>query len=138
MKTRAIAASLAVALTFFGGSSAFAAPRHHQAPRVSAHGLRGSIDYTREYPAARYGHGQLVDLVGDEYSGLGFYPLPRQYREAATRYGRYRIATNAIRYAVASQAIETGYFFPAGDDYRFGVFNPNDGVGSPFFAGYYN
>ena len=138
MKSRLVAASLAVGLMIVAtGTSAFAASRDREATHAVRHGLRGSIDYTQEYPASRYGHGHLVDLVGDDYSGLGFYPLPRQYRDAATRYGQHRIATNAIRYAVASQAVETGYFFPAGDDYRFGVFNPNDGVGSPFFAGYY-
>ena len=79
----------------------------------------------------------MVDLVGDEYSGLGFYPLPHPFREAATRYGQYRASTNAVRYAVATTAIERPFFFPAGNDYKYGVFNPNDGVGTPFFAGYY-
>ena len=138
--TRSIAAASIAALVLCGslGASA-AAPVRHDIRGSRQVAWHGSVDYTHNYYSAdRRGHGAYTDLVGDSYSGLGFYPLPRAYRAAATRYGEHRIATNAIRYAVASQALETPFFFPAGGNgYRYGVFNPNDGVGTPFFAGYY-
>ena len=80
----------------------------------------------------------LVTLVGDRESGLGFYPLPSQYR------GRGRVADrrgDAIRYAVGAE-MGNGYFYGlGGEDYgerhHHAVFNPVDGYGTPFFAGYY-
>ena len=138
MKMNGFLASLGAAALLCGGVASSEAATHK--PRQRAYHLTSSVTwhegYGHQYASARPGH--LTDLVGDTYSGLGFYPLPHQYRAAAERYGRYRVATNAVRYAVASQAIETPYFFPAGgNDYKYGVFNPNDGVGTPFFAGYY-
>jgi hypothetical protein len=80
----------------------------------------------------------LVRLVGDRESGLGFYPLPSQYRvrgRVADRRG------DAIRYAVGAE-MGNGYFYGlGGEDYgerhHHAVFNPVDGYGTPFFAGYY-
>jgi len=98
-------------------------------------------------PAVMYAHGRVLhgraraghyaDLVGDPDSGLGFYPLPWVYRVGAWR-ARQRQAFNAyndIRFAIMSQAIYS-YVFPYNDN-RPGVFNPYDGYGTPFFAGYY-
>lgn len=98
-------------------------------------------------PAVLYAHGRaphgrarsgyFADLVGDPDSGAGFYPLPWVYRVGAWRahqrqaYNSY----NAIRFAIMSQAMYS-YVFPYNDN-RPGVFNPYDGYGTPFFAGYY-
>lgn len=136
-KSACLAACAAALLCGLGAQTATARTiRSHGARQAAIH---NSVAYADAgvYGTPRIPPGHLVDLTGDAYSGLGFYPLPRAYRAAAARYGAYRTATNPIRFAVASQAIETGYTFPAGNDYRFGVFNPNDGVGTPFFAGYY-
>ena len=84
---------------------------------------------------ARAGH--YADLVGDPDSGLGFYPLPWVYRVGAWR-ARQRQAFNSyndIRFAIMSQAIYS-YAWPYNDN-RPGVFNPYDGYGTPFFAGWY-
>ena len=85
-----------------------------------------------------HGRSGLVALVGDRESGLGFYPLPRQYRtEGAPRDRR----GDAIRYAVATEAGTSYYYGQGGDGFadRRGrtLFNPVDGYGTPFFAGYY-
>lgn len=81
--------------------------------------------------------GRLASLVGDRDSGLGFYPLPAQFR-AGGRPGRR--PGDAIRYAVETEAGVNNYGLVG--DYsreRHGhtVFNPVDGYGTPFFAGYY-
>lgn len=94
------------------------------------------------YAHGRVAHGRqrgghFAELVGDPDSGLGFYPLPWVYRAGAWR-ERQRHAYNAyndIRFAIMSQAIYS-YAWPY-DDRRPGVFNPYDGYGTPFFAGYY-
>jgi hypothetical protein len=86
---------------------------------------------------------QFVALVGDQGSGVGFYPLPWQYRAGAWRERQRRAmeASDAIHYAVASEAIGYDYLFPGGEGYglthHHGIFNPVDGYGTPFFAGYY-
>ncbi len=98
--------------------------------RYAPKGLRGRLTASRR-------RGYYAPLVGDRGSGFGFYPLPWVYRVGAWRYRQRRAieAQNAIRFAVASQAIYS-YVFPS-DDNRHGVFNPYDGYGTPFFAGYY-
>ncbi len=92
-------------------------------------------------PRGRSHRTGFADLVGDPDSGLGFYALPIQYRVGAWRY-RMRNERppwlNPIRFAIAADAARYNYWLPVGPNgYRYGVFNPNDGVGSPFFAGYY-
>jgi hypothetical protein len=86
----------------------------------------------------------FVALVGDKSSGYGFYPLPWHYRVGAWRWRQQRAARSAeaLGVAVASTAVYSyGYGFPGGYGYglsnHHGVFNPVDGYGSPFFAGYY-
>jgi len=98
--------------------------------------LRPGVVYTSR--------GHYAALVGDPGGGLGFYPLPYQYRVGAWRY-RLRTAPppwvnpNPVIAAAQAQAVR---YYGWGDptpasDYRYGVYNPIDGVGSPFFAGYY-
>lgn len=97
--------------------------------------MRGRLTAVRRRP-------HFAALVGDPGSGYGFYPLPWAYRVGAwrARQRRAMASAEAIGVAVASTAIYS-YGFPYGDDYGFGhhhgVFNPIDGYGTPFFAGYY-
>jgi hypothetical protein len=83
---------------------------------------------------------RFVALVGDPDSGLGFYPLPIRYRIGAWRY-RVRHQRppwqNPVLFAIAADAARYNYWVPANEGYRYGVFNPVDGVGTPFFGGYY-
>jgi hypothetical protein len=92
---------------------------------------------------ARRAHGRgtgFVDLAGDPDSGLGFYPLPIHYRLGAWRYRlmhRRPYWQNPVLFAIAADAARYNYWIPGNRDYRYGVFNPYDGVGTPFFGGYY-
>jgi len=84
--------------------------------------------------------GRFVALVGDPDSGLGFYPLPIKYRIGAWR---YRVShrrppwQNPVLFAIAADAARYNYWVPANEGYRYGVFDPVEGVGTPFFGGYY-
>lgn len=136
-----------VAPAVTGGSPSMASPRarhisaHHVEARsvvggkYASHRMRGRLTTVRR-------HGHFAELVGDPGSGYGFYPLPWVYRAGAwrARQRRAMASAEAIGVAVASTAIYS-YGFPYGDDYGFGhhhgVFNPIDGYGTPFFAGYY-
>ena len=86
------------------------------------------------------GDSGYVDLSQDEGSGAGFYALPAPYKAEARRQRavQYRNDSAAIGTAIASEAIEydydEGYAFGNGH----GVFDPVDGVGTPFFGGYYH
>jgi hypothetical protein len=42
-----------------------------------------------------------------------------------------------VLFAIAADAMRYYAWIPANQGYRFGVFNPIDGVGTPFFGGYY-
>ncbi|WP_158809976.1 hypothetical protein [Beijerinckia sp. L45] len=86
----------------------------------------------------RHGTG-MTTLVGDRESGLGFYNLPAQYR-AGARLARSHQG-DAIRYAIGSE-MGNGYYYgvggeDAGESHHHAMFNPVDGYGTPFFAGYY-
>lgn len=89
----------------------------------------------------RWGRG-FVELSGDPESGYGFYPLPAAYRIGALRYRQSHPRPpwdNPIIYAINADAARYDYWTPVADQgYRFGVFNPQDGVGTPFFGGYYH
>jgi hypothetical protein len=92
---------------------------------------------------ARRAHGRgtgYVALVGDPNSGLGFYPLPIRYRIGAWCYHlthRRPPWQNPVLFAIAADAARYNYWIPGNQGYRYGVFNPYDGVGTPFFGGYY-
>lgn len=99
--------------------------------------IRGHVAYA---PASTRHKAHFIDLVGDPDSGYGFYPLPVQYRIGAWRYRqRYQVPPwlNPLYSTIAADAIRTPGWIPANAGYRYGVFNPIDGVGTPFFAGYY-
>ncbi|MGH6812949.1 MAG: hypothetical protein ACREDM_11620 [Methylocella sp.] len=83
---------------------------------------------------------RFVPLVGDPDSGLGFYALPIKYRIGAWRYhlrNRRPPWQNPVLFAIAADAARYNDWIPANQGYHYGVFNPVDGVGTPFFGGYY-
>jgi hypothetical protein len=131
----------------FSWGIAAAAAAGTQPPSISRGGHGASHKQARltaGAPGARRAAGQStgwVNLSEDSASGAGFYPLPPQYRNGAVQTRQRRAleyANNPIRSAIASE--EIGYDFDEG--YAFGhghgVFDPDDGYGTPFFAGYYN
>jgi hypothetical protein len=124
-----------------------AAPLQASEHRSGAAGHRVHGHAVLSGPAVLYAHGRaprgrarvghFAELVGDPDSGAGFYPLPWVYRVGAWRAHQRQAfnSYNAIRFAIMSQAMYS-YVFPYNDN-RPGVFNPYDGYGTPFFAGYY-
>ena len=111
---------------------------HHSYIRSIGYGSR--LYGRRAHRVLRGRTGHFVALVGDPDSGLGFYPLPIRYRIGAWRY-RLRHQRppwqNPVLFAIAADAARYNYWIPANQGYRYGVFNPVDGVGTPFFGGYY-
>jgi hypothetical protein len=82
----------------------------------------------------------FADLVGDPESGYGFYPLPPAIRYSAARHRAYYRQfwwQNPVISAMAADAVRNPCFIPANQAYRCGIYNPIDGLGSPFFAGFY-
>jgi hypothetical protein len=132
------------ALAFaFGSTGAEAASKHHHHAQTHYSSYRnvggmsvGVMEPGKVY--SKYGH--YTELAGDPHSGLGFYPLPYQYRVGAWRYHmRHAPPIPPVIQAARDQAVESySWEMPTPDDaYAYGVYNPVDGVGSPFFAGYY-
>ncbi|MEJ0093653.1 MAG: hypothetical protein WDN46_09490 [Methylocella sp.] len=143
-RERISAVAFAAALAFAGGASA---PAAAESKHIGAHDPLIGANHTRggmrtRLTANRHSTG-FVALVGDKDGGLGFYPLPWHYRVGAWR-ARQRQAiesSEAIHSAIAADATGYDYLFPGGEGYglthHHGIFNPVDGYGSPFFAGYY-
>jgi hypothetical protein len=139
---RRVAWSLAIVAATAFISGAQAADRHHH-HRSHMHYAGGGVGLAYASAPRGKGHGHVAHyaaLVGDPGGGLGFYPLPTQYRVGAYRY-RVRNQPgpwdDPVRYAIAADAVRYVDWIPGGRDYRYGVFNPYDGVGTPFFAGWY-
>jgi len=108
-------------------------------------GPRGHVGYAHVETGVTFRHGRrYVDLVGDSRSGLGFYPLPASIRAGAERYriahSYYGPYGNPVQQAVIDDSVRSWAWTPtsAVNGYRYGVFDPIDGVGTPFFAGYYS
>ncbi|MEW6438938.1 MAG: hypothetical protein AB1508_17410 [Pseudomonadota bacterium] len=128
-----------------GSAGAEAASRHHHhATHYSSYRNVGGMSVGVMEPGkvySKYGHYQ--ELVGDPHGGVGFYPLPYQYRVGAWRYHMRNApppwAVPPVIAAARAQAVENySWQMPTPDSaYSYGVYNPVDGVGSPFFAGYY-
>jgi hypothetical protein len=146
---------LAIAATFAFAQTAAARARSPSGKQAVYHGhvigtLHRNYIRTIRYGSRLYGlrahrvlrgrKGHCVALVGDPDSGRGFYPLPIQYRIGAWRC-RLRHQRppwqNPVLFAIAADAVRYNYWIPANQGYRYGVFNPVDGVGTPFFGGYY-
>jgi hypothetical protein len=119
---------------------------HRHAAKLHGSYLRslgpGAIGYPhRAHGGLRWRGTRFADLVGDPGSGLGFYPLPLHYRVGAWRYRLHHWRPpwqNPVLFAIMADA--TRYYYdwvPANQGYRYGVFDPIEGVGTPFFGGYY-
>ena len=138
----------AVALAFGPADAQTATRHHHHGQYVSQHYSHyrnvGGMSVGVIEPGKVYSkHGHYQELVGDPHGGLGFYPLPYQYRVGAWRYHMRNApppwAVPPVIAAARDQAVRTwGWELetPA-NAYSYGVYNPVDGVGTPFFAGYY-
>ena len=127
---------------------AFAAPVEASArPAAGAHRrhaddqLRGRLSYA-EPPGRADAPSSFLDPPQDGWNGAGFHSPPQPYRSDPRR-GRvieYARERNAIGAAIAIEAV--GYDFDRDHGYSVGnshsVFNPVEGVGTPFFGGYYN
>ncbi len=140
----AIAATVAFATTFALTSAASAKPRHHHvAKHHYFHKLRHAkhVGYLPR-GASGYGRG-YTELVGDPDSGLGFHPLPLRYRVGAWRHhmrhrGEPPWIRNGVIYAMMADAARYDWYWSTPiDAYRYGVYSPFDGVGTPYFAGFY-
>ena len=132
----------AMALAFSSAGADAATKHHHNRHHASHHGMGMSVGVMQPgHVYSKYGH--YSELVGDPHGGVGFYPLPYQYRVGAWRYHMRHApppwAVPPVIAAARDQAVETySWEMPTPDDaYSYGVYNPVDGVGSPFFAGYY-
>jgi hypothetical protein len=111
---------------------------HRSFIRSLGHGSR--LYGLRAHGISRGRTRHFIALVGDPDSGLGFYPLPIRYRIGAWRYRVRHLRPpwqNPVLFAIAADAARYNYWVPANQGYRYGVFNPVDGVGTPFFGGYY-
>lgn len=144
---RCAAALVLLAAAFAFASAAAAQGRVHRKAhhhhRHYVHKVRhhGRIGYLPRGASER-GRG-YVELAGDPESGLGFYPLPYHYRVGAWRYKmRHRAPpwiSNGVLYAEMADQARYGYSYwttPA-HAWKYGVYNPYDGWGTPYFAGYY-
>lgn len=114
--------------------------RHHVVRRVWHR--HGRVRYTRRRWHRVHRHG-FVRLVGDPRSGLGFYPLPYHQRVRAWRYRMRRRnlppwIENGVLFAIMADSARYNYAFATPiDSYKYGVFDPYAGLGTPYFAGYY-
>jgi hypothetical protein len=122
-------------------SAVTANPTLHRTSAMLPRQVRARVAYAPRAAGVARGRGTgFADLVGDPYSGYGFHPLPIEIRIAAARYRfvhRRFWWQNPVLAAMAADAIRNPCWIPAGQEYRCGVYNPIDGVGTPFFAGYY-
>ena len=137
---------LAIAAAFVFAPAAQASPRskhsvsYRHAGGMSHHSFIRGIGNSRAHGVSRRHGTGFADLVGDPGGGLGFYSLPARYRVGAWRY-RVRHQRppwqNPVLFAIAADAVRYNDWIVTNQGYRYGVFNPNDGVGTPFFGGYY-
>jgi len=148
----AFAGAGALILAHAAGAKQHLAPNQNTAhkqlggkiPRVyiRSFGISGGVAYARRTHGAPLERGTgFRDLLGDPGTGLGFYALPLRYRIGAWRYRvthRRPWRDNPVLFAIAADAARYNYWIPADRGYVYGVFNPYDGVGTPFFGGYYD
>lgn len=148
---KALVLAIAAALA----SASLAAAKEHAPPRKSAHVKRVGRralppDYARfarqrgahiyagrgdsPWRGRDYGY---ASLEGDPESGYGFYNLPPQVRVGAWRYNMRHRGPNPVLFAMAADAARYDYWAPPNRSYVYGVYSPFDGVGTPFFAGFY-
>ncbi|MHB8886810.1 MAG: hypothetical protein ACYC5H_17335 [Methylovirgula sp.] len=140
--------AIATAFAFASAASVTAAsakPRHHHvAKHHHFHKFRHVRHHVGYLPRGASEHGRgYTELVGDPQSGLGFYPLPFRYRVGAWRHhmrhrGEPPWIRNGIFYAMMADSVRyADYWATPINSYRYGVYSPFDGVGTPYFAGFY-
>lgn len=147
MRRSRLAWVIAVIATFAFGSAASvttasAKPRHHH---VAKHHHFHKVGHRVGYlPRGASGRGRgYAELVGDPHSGFGFYPLPMRYRVGAWRHhmrhrGEPPWIRNGVIYAMMADAARYNWYWSTPiDDYRYGVYSAFDGLGTPYFAGFY-
>ena len=135
----AVVAALAFMLaTPVEASSRSAAGAHR---RRADDQLHGRLSYAATQGSAD-APSNFLDLPQDGWNGAGLHYPPQPYRSDPRR-GRvveYARERNAIGAAIARDAVN--YDFDRDHGYSVGnshsVFNPVEGVGTPFFGGYYN
>jgi hypothetical protein len=146
MRFQKAIAALTVLAALAGAGPGYGSERLRAAIHPRAYGRMtetGSAAVSYAYPKSQRGHGRygahFAELVGDPDSGLGFYPLPWVYRVGAWRERQRRAynSYNAVRFAIMSTTLYANAWWPYGFGPHRGVFNPYDGYGTPFFAGYY-
>lgn len=142
--TRALAMGLALTLLSNAGAAA-ASRTHARLHHGETHG-RPPHGFVRAFGPIPHAHGasrarhRYVALVGDPGGGLGFYPLPWHYRVGAWRYRvthRRPPWQNPVLSAIAADSLRYPYWIVANQGYHYGVFDPVEGLGTPFFAGFY-
>ncbi len=123
-----------------------AAQTHHKHHVAHAHRYGGSHGGSIGYlPMGASGRGAgYKELVGDPGSGVGFYALPTRYRIGAYRYhqrggGVPPYIRNGVLYAMMADQARYWYWnaTPVVDSYKYGVYDPYEGVGTPYSGGYY-
>jgi len=142
-------AVLAMAAIFLGASAAVAktSTHHHHRHVATYHGhhhyriKHGRIGYL---PRGASAHGRgYRELVGDPGGGVGFYPLPYHYRVGAWRHHMRQafvppFIRNGVLYAMTMDRFRYNYWWATPDQtWRYGVYDPYAGVGTPYFAGFY-
>jgi hypothetical protein len=134
----AMALAIAFAAPLVASASPLAAGTHR---RHADDQLHGRVSYAAP-PARADAPSSFLDLPQDGWNGAGFRSPPQLYRSEPRR-GRvieYARGRNAIGGAIARDAVS--YDFDRDHGYSVGnshsVFNPVEGVGTPFFGGYYN
>ncbi len=135
---------IAIVATFaFASAAAAQTPSHHRRVASHIHKVRhsGHIGYL---PLGASGRGSgYRELVGDPESGVGFYPLPYRYRVGAWRYHMREASVppfirNGVLYAMTMDRYRYNYWWATPvDSWRYGVYDPYEGVGTPYFGGFY-
>jgi hypothetical protein len=118
-----------------------AASNHHAKKLHVSATLRFARSNERPNGAPHRHHTGFAPLIGDRQSGFGFYPPAG--RAYAYRYGRgydRQTTKEAMREALINQGAYSFYGTGGGvpsERHAHSMFNPVDGYGTPFFAGYY-
>jgi hypothetical protein len=131
------ASILAIVATF-----ALASAANAQTPTKPAHHKRhGHIGFL---PPGASGRGTgYRELVGSPGGGVGFYPLPYRIQVGAWRYHMREASSppwirNGVLYAMMMDRYRYSYWGATPvNSYRYGVFDPFEGVGTPFSGGFY-
>ena len=136
----AYALVVGTSLVAAGAGTAVASPsaRHVRAHHAGVHFARGHV------ASAAMDRGYQPLVSDGSGSGFGFHHIPYPLHVAAVNaHERQAAAVRSAVYVDAATQGFNGYGFSGDSVYgegpraSYGVFNGNDGYGSPYFAGYY-